>query len=58
MASTSAPKVDCATGIDVSPFQYGVQEPAVAVWRKARVRCLAPDCAASAAGLSPVHASK
>ncbi len=58
MVSTSAPKVDCAIGIDVSPFQYGVQEPAVAVWRKAIVRCLAPDWADSAAGLSPVQASK
>lgn len=54
----SEPKVEAAIGMPVSPFQYGVQEPLVAVWRNAMVRCLAPDWAARAAGLSPVHASK
>ncbi|CAM5551875.1 hypothetical protein SFUMM280S_09643 [Streptomyces fumanus] len=54
----SAPKVEAAIGMLVSPFQYGVQEPLVAVCRNAIVRCLAPDWADRAAGLSPVHASK
>jgi hypothetical protein len=54
----SAPKAEAATGMLVSPFQYGVQEPLAAVWRNAIVRCLAPDWADRAAGLSPVQASK
>jgi hypothetical protein len=54
----SAPKLEAATGMLVSPPQYGVQEPLDAVCRNAIVRCLAPDCAARAAGLSPVQASK
>ncbi len=54
----SAPKLAWAIGRPVSPFQYGVQEPLVAVWRNAMVRCFAPDSAAMAAGLSPVHDSK
>ena len=54
----SAPKVEEETGLEVSPFQYGVQEPLVAAWRKAIVRYLAPDCAARVAGLWPVQDSK
>lgn len=54
----SSPKVALPIGWVVWPFQYAVQEPAASVWRKAMVRYLLPDSAASAAGLSPVHASK
>ncbi len=53
-----APKVALETGMELSPFQYGVQEPLVAVCRNAIVRFLAPDWAARVAGLSPVQASK
>ncbi len=54
----SAPKTEDETGIAVSPFHSGVQEPLEAVWRNAIVRFLAPDWAASVAGLAPVQASK
>jgi hypothetical protein len=58
MVVKSLPNVDDEIGMPVSPFQYAVQDPLVAAWRNAMVRYLDPDCWASAAGLSPVHASK
>jgi len=50
----SLPKVDEVSGWPVSPFQYAVQEPALAVWMKAKVRYLAPDSVDRVAGLSPL----
>jgi hypothetical protein len=50
----SLPKVDEASGSLVSPFQYAVHEPALAVWMKAKVRYLAPDSWDSVTGLSPL----
>src|SRR4051812_31582143 len=58
IAAMSLPKAAWEIGCVESPFQYAVQEPVAAVWRNAIVRYLLPDSAASAAGLSPVHASK
>src|SRR6266545_6591200 len=54
----SAPNVDDAIGMLVSPFHSRVQDPREAVCRNAIVRCLAPDCWDSAAGLCPVQDSK
>lgn len=54
----SLPKVEEAIGWLVLPFQYAVQEPALAVWMNAKVRYFAPDCCAKVVGLSPFHASK
>src|SRR5262249_3537491 len=54
----SLPKVELDTGMLESPFQTTVHEPLDAVCRKAIVRCLVPDCAASVAGLCPVQDSK
>src|SRR5260370_8043832 len=45
-------------GVAGSPFQSIAHDPAAGAWMKARVRNLAPDCCASAAGLSVVYASK
>ncbi|GAA2059899.1 hypothetical protein GCM10009839_83030 [Catenulispora yoronensis] len=53
-----APKVEDEIGIEVSPFQYTVQEPLVAAWMNAIVRYFAPDAALSVAGSSPLYASK
>ena len=50
----SLPKVDEVSGWLVSPFQYAVQEPALAVWMKAKVRYLAPDSVDRVTGLSPL----
>lgn len=58
IVAMSLPKVDFAIGWAGRPFQYAEHEPAASVCRKAIVRYLFPDAAASAAGLSPVHASK
>src|SRR5689334_1760710 len=54
----SAPKLEEATGMLVSPLQYGVQEPFVAACRNAIVRYLLPDAEARPDRLSPVHVSK
>lgn len=58
IAEMSLPKDDLEIGWVVSPFQYAVHEPGASVCRKAMVRYLLPDAAASAAGLCPVQASK
>jgi hypothetical protein len=42
----------------VSPFQYAVHDPGASVWRKAIVRYLLPDSAATEAGLWPLQVSK
>src|SRR5450755_1565886 len=58
IAAMSLPNVATETGWLVSPFQYAVHEPALAVCRNAKVRYLAPDCWDRVAGLSPLYASK
>src|SRR4051812_20739083 len=58
MVSMSAPKFAWVIGIELSPFQYGVHEPTEAVCRKAIVRYLLPEAAASPDRLSPLYASK
>src|SRR5260370_8923817 len=45
-------------GVAGSPFQSIAHDPAAGAWMKARVRNLAPDCCASAAGRSVGYASK
>src|SRR4051812_10020504 len=56
--SMSPPKFAWLIGMPLSPFQYGVQEPAEAVWMNAMVRYLLPEAEASADRLSPLYASK
>jgi hypothetical protein len=50
--------VDEEIGMLESPFHRVVHEPREAVCRNAIVRCFAPDCWESAAGLWPVQDSK
>ncbi len=58
MVVKSLPKISGETGWDWLPFQYGVQEPLVAVCKKAMVRYFTPAFAARSAGLSLLYASK
>src|SRR5258706_13435950 len=58
MAAMSLPKVELAIGMPLSPFQYTVHEPRLAVWMNAIVRYLSPDCWDRPLRLSPLYASK
>jgi hypothetical protein len=54
----SLPNEAWVSGVLVLPFQYAVQDPALAVWMNANVRYLAPDCWDWVTGLSPLYDSK
>jgi hypothetical protein len=54
MVAMSLPKLAAVGGVLVSPFQYAVHEPELAVWMNANVRYLAPDSCDSVTGLSPL----
>src|SRR3954452_10487654 len=58
MAAMSLPNRELAMGMPVSPFQYTVHEPRVAVCTNAIVRYLLPDCWDRPLRLSPLYASK
>ena len=53
MAEKSLPNEDWAIGMLVSPFQYAVHEPALAVWQERHRQEFAPDSWDSVDGLPP-----